>query len=130
MGEDAGLARSGAGEDEQRALGRRDGPRLLGVEGADDLVGPLLAARRDDRRVGGRDRDGRVVAGTRRVAHPGRFLGRDRGLVEVGEGRPDRIGGGRGGVVERWVAGPATSGGAHPPIVGRAAHPAPGRSGR
>ena len=92
VGEDPGLARSGAGEDQQRALGGRDGPCLLGIEGLDDLVGPLLAARRDHRRVGGRDRDGWVVAETRRVAHPGRFLERDRGLIEVGEGRSDRIG--------------------------------------
>ena len=37
VGQDAGLARAGAGEDQQRALGRRDGARLLGVERPDDL---------------------------------------------------------------------------------------------
>ena len=41
VGEHAGLARAGAGEDQQRALGRRDGPGLLRVERPDDLLGAL-----------------------------------------------------------------------------------------
>ena len=38
MGEDAGLARSGAGQDQQRTLGRRHGACLLGVQRPDDLA--------------------------------------------------------------------------------------------
>ena len=37
VGEHAGLARAGAGQDQQRAVGRGDGAGLLGVEGPDDL---------------------------------------------------------------------------------------------
>ena len=61
MGQDARLARAGAGEDQERALGRRDGARLLRVEGPDDLLGALRAARGDGRRIGGRDGRGRVA---------------------------------------------------------------------
>src|SRR4029079_49037 len=42
VGEDAGLAAAGAGQDQQRALGCRDGPCLLGVEALDDLVSATL----------------------------------------------------------------------------------------
>ena len=51
VGDDARLARPGAGEDEQRAVGRRDGPGLLGVHPRQDLLGAGLAARLD--RLGG-----------------------------------------------------------------------------
>ena len=41
VGEDPGLAGAGAGQDEERALGRRDGAGLLRVERADDLRGAV-----------------------------------------------------------------------------------------
>ena len=41
VGEDARLAAAGAGEDEERAIGRRDGPRLLRIQVPDDLLGAL-----------------------------------------------------------------------------------------
>ena len=44
MGEDAGLAGARAGEDQERAVGRRDGAGLLGVEPADDLLRAGLRA--------------------------------------------------------------------------------------
>ena len=44
MGEDAGLAAAGAGEDQERPVGRRDGAGLLRVEAADDLLGARFAA--------------------------------------------------------------------------------------
>ena len=50
MGEHAGLARARAGEDQQRAVGRRDGPRLLRVQRRTISCRPLLAAGRDDGR--------------------------------------------------------------------------------
>ena len=51
VGDDARLARPGPGEDEQRALGRRDRPGLLRVHPRQDLLGAGLAARLD--RLGG-----------------------------------------------------------------------------
>ena len=123
--QDARLARAGAGEDQQRAIGGRDGASLLRVEGPDDLLRALLAAGGHDGRVCRGDGGRGVLAWTRGVAHPRGFLGRRRRFVEVGEGRPDRVGHRRRGVVERGVAGAATTGGAHRPIVGRGAHPAP-----
>ena len=90
VGEDPGLARSGAGEDQQRALGGRDGPCLLGVERLDDLLGPLLATR--PRRAAG-SAAGTGTAGsspvTRRVAHPGGLLERRPG-PRRGRRRPFR----------------------------------------
>ena len=53
VGEDAGLARAGAGQDQQRAVGRGDRAGLLGVEGADDLLLARL------QRGGARSRIGR-----------------------------------------------------------------------
>ena len=68
VGQDAGLARPGAGQDEQRALGRRDGASLLRVEGLDDLGGPRLAGGGDRLRVRRRDRDSRVRGRRHRAA--------------------------------------------------------------
>ena len=128
MGEDAGLAGSGAGEDEQRTLGRRDGPGLLGIERLDDLGGTGLPGLGDGLRVRRRDDDGRVrCRGVDGVAHPRRFLrnDRDRGLVgHVGERRPGRFVQPQRGDVGRVLASAATSGRAHPTIVEPGAWPA------
>ena len=74
VGEDAGLARAGAGEDQQRAVGGRDGAGLLGVERPDDLGFALLERggaggwvwRRDGRAPDrlGRDRASLIQAGS------------------------------------------------------------------
>ena len=130
MGQHARLARAGAGQDQQRALGGRDRAGLLGVERADDLLLAGPAGRGSSLRVGRRRRGCRVLAGDRRVAHPGRLLGRRRGrLGEVGEDRPGRARRRLGRGVERRIAGSASSG-THPVIVGRPAHPAMSRGGR
>ena len=73
VGDDARLARARAREDQQRALGRGDGPRLLGVEAADDLLGaggaPGLDRRRDRLRVERRARGRELrLHGARRAA--------------------------------------------------------------
>ena len=122
VGQDPGLAGAGAGQDEQRTLGRRDGAGLLRVERADDLLLARLERRRAGGRVRRRGAGARVLGLGRRLAHPDRLV-RDgaRGLGQVGEDGP---GGGRRGVVQRGVAGPAASGGTHRSIVGRATHPA------
>ena len=72
--EHARLARAGAGEDEQRPLGRRDGARLLGVEAADDACGELagILARRAGAAVGASCRT--VLADARDGREPGRLL--------------------------------------------------------
>ncbi len=126
MGQHARLARPGTGQDQQRAVRRRDGTRLLGVEGAHDLVG----ASRDRSRANGRVLRGlgrgRVLRLDRRIPHPGRFVGDRRGRVGEVRERCSRRGfsGFRRGI-EGHVAGTAAAGGAHPLIVGRVAYPAP-----
>ena len=130
MGEDARLARAGAGEDQQRAVGRRDGARLLGVEGADDLAPRGPSRRGAGRRVRRRGRGGRVLAsaGASRIqaGSSGTAAGASaRSVKTVPEARwpprrHRRASDRRFGVV----------GGAHPAIVGRPAHPAVPRPGR
>ena len=125
--EDAGLAGAGAGQDQQRALGRGDGAGLLRVEHLDDLGGPGLAGGRDRFRVHRRRRGGRVRgrAGGRRLGQPGRLLGhRDPVHRLVRERRPGRFVEPQRGDVGRGVAGPATSGRAHLRIVERGVDPA------
>ncbi len=75
VGEDAGLARAGAGQDQQRAVGGRDGAGLLGVERPDDLVLALLERGGARGRVGRRDGRARILGLGRDIAHPGRFVG-------------------------------------------------------
>ena len=119
MGQDAGLAAAGPGQDEQRPIGRRDGPGLLRIEPPDDPRRPLLDggetgsfSRRDGRGILVR----RLVR-TRRVRQPGGFLERRRGRrFELREcrsrGLRDRV--------EGTASAAATSGGTHHHIVGGA----------
>ena len=72
VGEDPRLARAGAGQDQQRPLGRRDRAGLLGVEGADDLLGSLLPSRLDGGGVGGGGGDCRVLARRDRIGRASR----------------------------------------------------------
>ena len=74
MGQDARLARAGAGEDQQRAVGRRDRPGLLRVERADDLLGTGRSPRprRRPGRAAGRRRPGPRRVRARRAARPAR----------------------------------------------------------
>ena len=91
VGDDARLARAGAGEDEQRAVGGGDRPGLLGVEVADDLLRTGLAAGGH----GGGDRLG-VERGTGRLEDGvGGELAEPLGLVR------DRAGRGRRRLVRR-----------------------------
>jgi hypothetical protein len=113
VGQDAGLARSGAGEDQQRPIGGRDCPRLLGVERADDLLGTGRTRGRDGSRIR-RAGTGFLLGDTTRVAQPGGFLGGDRGLREVGERGPD----GLPWLVEGSFGRSSTASGAHRSIVG------------
>ncbi len=80
VGQDPGLARAGAGQDEQRALGGRDGARLLGVERPDDLLGALLA------------RGAATTAGSggRRPGRPGRRRDRGASRSQAGSSGGDR----------------------------------------
>ena len=119
VGEDARLARAGAGQDQQRPFGGRDRPRLLRVEAVDDLLGPALAGRRSVGLLGGPDRRIRrrrgLVPGTRGVTQPlGLLGGCRRALGDVVELGAD----GRRGVVERARGLPPSGGGTHRPIVG------------
>ena len=75
VGQDAGLAGAGAGEDQQRAFRSRHGPCLLRVERPDDLLLARGADRggqggRIGRRVGGAAGSSPVVAGVSR-SHAG-----------------------------------------------------------
>ena len=118
MGQDAGLARAGAGQDQERPFGGRDRARLLGVERLDDL-GCAGGAPRRRWRPGPAAVDGRGRVGRRRPclrrrvprairARPGpRPRPRRRSSRPVC-GASSRVG----------VAAPATGGGAHPAIVG------------
>ena len=122
VGQHAGLARAGAGEDQQRSLGRRDRARLLRVERPDDLLDPFRAAGGDGRRIGGRDRDwtGRPRVPARpasRRAPPGGAGASSSAAKAV----PTALGGLVGGGVGRASA----TGGTHPAIVGGAACAAP-----
>ena len=77
MGQDARLAAAGAGQDQQRPLGRRDGPRLLRVEPGDDPLGERCRGGRGHGRVDW-GRRGRVGVRQRRrpVGQECRFDGR------------------------------------------------------
>ena len=80
VGQDAGLARAGPGQDEQRALGRRDGARLLRVERRDDLGGARLAPSCLERgRVGGGDGRRRILGAT--LAGPSRSQSGSSGVA-------------------------------------------------
>ena len=86
MGEDAGLAGAGAGEDQERALGRGDGPGLLGVQAPDDLLGAALRVRARGSPAAPprapplvRRQLRRLLAGQRRVAQPVRLVGAGSG---------------------------------------------------
>ena len=121
VGQDAGLAGAGTGQDEERTLGRRDGAGLLRVERLDDLFRTFGAAALDDRGVGWRGgRSGRVLTRERGVAQP--FgLGRARrcvGFRGVGEAG---AGDGR-GLVERGLSAALPGGGTHLRILGGGAH--------
>ena len=123
VGQDAGLAAAGAGEDEERSVGRRDGPRLLRVQVPDDLLGALRRGELAGRLLGGlprlplvRRQLRRRLAGERRVAQPVRLRGgRGADLRVVDEGGPL----GRVGAVGRGAGGPPAGRGAHSLIVGR-----------
>ena len=75
VGQHAGLARAGAGQDQQRAVGRGDRARLLRVEGPDDLLARGPGGPRPSRGIR-RGRGCRRVLDVveRGVAHPGRLL--------------------------------------------------------
>ena len=75
VGDDARLARPGAGEDQQRAVGGRHGPRLLGVEPADDLLGSRRAAGLDRGRDRLRIEGGAGAREVRRLGHLAQPLG-------------------------------------------------------
>ena len=102
MGEHTRLARPGAGQDEQRPVGRRDGPCLLRVEVAGDPRGeglgrgdPLGGARggRRDGRLGW---ERRLVREERRLGGQGRLTTEvEPGLVWFGRGTVERDVGGR-----------------------------------
>ena len=99
VGDDPRLARSGAGEDEERPLGRRDGAGLLGVEAGED---PRLQLRA----VSGAGREAAVA-----LRRPGVRAGRAPRLVvedrRFGEGRLGWVGAGRlaGGREPGWRCG-------------------------
>ena len=92
MGEDAGLAGAGAGEDEDGAVGGRDGAGLLGVEASQDLALARdgLGLRPAAGRVGVRARLGVAELRARGLAEPGRLLGRRR-VRQLDEGGPGRL---------------------------------------
>jgi hypothetical protein len=100
VGKNPRLAAAGAGQDEQRAVGRGDRSGLLGVEVADDLLDPPLS--RLDRRPGrggiaggallGRQAVPRGVDRARDVVQPLRLPGGlDGSRFELGQGRPDAL---------------------------------------
>ena len=125
VGEHAGLARAGAGQDEQRPVGRRDGPRLLRVEGADDLARRGAARAAAARRRPGRAADRRLVLDRRRPRRAARRAPAGGRGASASSAKAVPEAGRLGGLVERAVAGSATSGGTHPPIVGWAHPPGP-----
>ena len=122
VGQHAGLARTGAGEDEQRALRRRDRARLLGVEGLDDLRLARRAAGGDRRRVRGRWRRGRRDPSSERPRRSPRAATRARPAT-ASTTSPTVVPTVCEGVVEGRVAAAATGGGTHLPILGGRAHP-------
>ena len=150
VGDDAGLARARAREDQERALRRRDRPRLLGVEAADDLLGPRGSPGLDggrhrlrvERRAGGRElgldgalaqplgllgdgiglwRRGRAGGLGRRLDPGG--LDRGRGLVAQVEPRALLVRLRATGAAA--LRGLVDRGGTHPPILGWAARRGP-----
>ena len=128
MGQDTGLARSRAGEDQERAVRRGHGPGLLRVQGSDDLLGAAGCTGCPGRRLLRFARPALVRAELRRLLSGEWRVVQPIGLDEGGRGhlggiRKGRSGGLRGGVGS-VVDGSPTGGGAHRLIVGRA--PSPG----
>jgi hypothetical protein len=126
VGEDPGLAGAGSRQDEERALGRRDRPRLLRVEGAQDLRFALGASLGEAGRIRRRCAGLGIAPGAdgSGVTQPGRFL--DDAVDDLVDGGPDRV---RGGIDGR-VAATATGGGTHLPILApRARRPVSRRPG-
>ena len=120
MGQHPRLARAGPGQDEQRALGGRHRPGLLGVERPDDLGGSFLAAcarARPGRAAGPGAQPGRGrTVGS--IAQPLGFSGGLGGRLVIPGGRiREERAHGIGGLVE-CRAGAAAGRGAHRPIVG------------
>ena len=122
VGQHPGLAGPGPGQDEQRSVRGRDRPRLLRVQGADDLLGADGACGRQGDGIGQRcgppDPPRRGAAASRiQAGSSGAATGPStRSVNAVPTPSTGRI--------ERAVAGPPTSGGTHPLIVGWAALPA------
>src|SRR5712671_3548595 len=124
VGQYAGLARPGPGEDQQWPVGRRDGPCLLRVQGPDDLFGAAGSTGGSGRLLLGLASPALVRAELRgllpgewRIVQPVGFdEASRRRLGSVGEGGPERIR----GIVGSGVDGSSTGRWAHPLIVGRA----------
>ena len=123
VGQDAGLAAAGAGEDEERAVGGRDSTSLLRVQAADDLLRAASRVAFAGRRLLGlelaslvRGELRRLLSGERRVVQP---LGLCRGCAhlvgDVHERGPGRLR----GVVGLGAGALPAARGTHPLIVGR-----------
>ncbi len=110
VGQDARLARSGTGQDQERAVARGDGTSLLGVEPGDDLRLELGSPRVRARRRGGvLVAAGGRIGRPRRVRRPGRILECGRPSGSGREPRRRLVGGTR-----RRLVGP---GDVHRPIL-------------